>query len=341
MTIKEIARIAGISRGTVDRVLNNRGAVKAETAKRVQILVKAVNYSPNLAGKTLAVCKKNLKFGFILFSTTASNLFFQDLVTGIETRIGTLNEYGVGVEVRYAGIGDPESQLLLIDELVGMGINGLAITPINHPTVITRLRQLADSGIPVVTTNSDVRDSRRLCYVGSDAYKSGETAAGLMNVVTGGRAKIGIVLGHYWVDCHTERLAGFNKQIVTHYPGLSVIKTVENNDDDTNSYDVTRSLLETNPEIDALYLAAAGVVGACRAVEDMGLLGKIQIISNDATEPIRQLVLDGVIAATITQQPFAQGAKPLDILLDYVGLGIRPQEEQYFTEIGIKIKENL
>ena len=67
-TIKEIAILAGVSRGTVDRVLNNRGSVSADKVKKVQEIAKALNYTPNLAGKTLAVKKKQLKFGYILFS---------------------------------------------------------------------------------------------------------------------------------------------------------------------------------------------------------------------------------------------------------------------------------
>ena len=82
VTIKEIARLSGVSRGTVDRVLNNRGSVKPETAEKVMQVIKDVNYSPSRAGKTLAIKKKQLKFGFILFSSTSSNPFFLDVVRG-------------------------------------------------------------------------------------------------------------------------------------------------------------------------------------------------------------------------------------------------------------------
>ena len=340
MTIKEIAMLAGVSRGTVDRVLNNRGAVKPETARRILNIAETVGYSPNLAGKTLAARKKNLKFGYILFSGTSSNLFFKDMRAGIESRIALLKEYGACVEIREVKFADPEAQVFHIDELAALGIDGLVITPIAHPEVIKRLRMMSENNIPVVTANSDVCDSGRLCYVGSDYHKSGETAAGLMNMLTNGNAGIGII-GAPWAECHHERMAGFVKQIDLFYPGLSVISIAENNNDDIESYAVTTSMLKTHPEIDALYLTAAGVVGACRAVQNMGLEGKVRIVSNDATTTTRELVENGVIAATITQQPFTQGAKPLEILLDYVGMGIAPDEEYYYTKIEIKIKENL
>jgi len=340
-TIKEIAKLAGVSRGTVDRVLNNRGAVKQETAERVRSIADSLNYFPNRAGKTLAVWKKHLRFGYILFSGATSNPFFLDVVRGIESRATELLEYGVTVEIRSAQIDNPNLQVALIDELVNQGIDGLAITPINHPSVVARIRELTETGLPVVTVNSDIPDSGRLAYVGSDYFKSGCTAAGLMNLATGGAANVGIIIGNPLVDCHTERVAGFQQQIQASYPGIHIVGNAVNNDDDTESFAVTQALLQTHPEIDALLLAGAGVPGACRAVEDMGHLGKLKIISYDLPQTTRELVEQGVIAATITQQPFTQGAKPLDILLDYVGMAIQPETERFHTKIEIKIRENM
>ena len=340
-TIKEIARLAGVSRGTVDRVLNNRGAVSQETADKIRGIANAIHYSPNRAGKTLAAKKKQLKFGFILFSSTSSNPFFLDVVRGIEDRAEALKEFDATVEIRYAVIDNPDLQVQLIDELLQLGIDGLAITPINHPTVIQRLKKLTKSGFPVVTTNSDIPDCGRLAYVGSNYYKSGETAAGLMNLICGGNANVGIIIGSPWVLCHSERVAGFTDCIRKDYKHIRIVDTVVNSDDDLESFSVTLKMLRDHPEINALYLAAAGVQGACRAVTDLGVGGKTKIISYDTTEPTCMLVKEGIIVATIAQQAFTQGAKPLDILLDYLGMGVAPEKDCFYTKIEIMIKENL
>ena len=81
-TIKEIAALAGVSRGTVDRVLNDRGAVNPETAEKIRKIAKELDYKPNRAGLVLAAQKKRLKLGVILFST--GNPFFQDVLAGID-----------------------------------------------------------------------------------------------------------------------------------------------------------------------------------------------------------------------------------------------------------------
>ena len=340
-TIREIADLAGVSRGTVDRVLNNRGSVRPDKEKKVLEIMKALNYSPNLAGKTLAIRKKQLKFGYILFSSTSSNPFFLDVVDGIESRAAELGEYGISVDIRYAVIGDPSLQVKLIDELVDSGIDGLVITPINHQLVVKRIRELSDEGFPVITANSDLPDSGRIAYVGSDYFKSGEAAAGILNMICAGNAKVGIVMGSPLVLCHSERVAGFTRRIGQAYPNIEIVDTEVNHDDDIQSFVVTKRLLENHPEIDALFLVAAGVVGACRAVNELGLEGKLKVVSYDTTIASIELIRSGAIAVAITQEPFIQGAKPLDILLDYVGFGIKSEQEFFYTTLGIKIKENL
>ena len=66
VTIKDIASMANVSRGTVDRVLNNRGGVSPRTAERIRLIAEKMNYTPSITGRGLAVMKKDLKFGFIL-----------------------------------------------------------------------------------------------------------------------------------------------------------------------------------------------------------------------------------------------------------------------------------
>ena len=162
-----------------------------------------------------------------------------------------------------------------------------------------------------------------------------------MVITTGGKANVGILTGSEWVLCHSERVAGFTGNIKNNAPDIKIIEIIKNNDDDLESYLVTKQLLKSHPEIDALFFAAAGVNGACRAVTELGLGNKLTIISYDTPHTTRKLVQDGIITATISQQPFTQGSKPLDILLEYVGMGIKPEKEYFYTKIEIKIKENL
>jgi len=340
-TMKEIAQLAGVSRGTVDRVLNKRGSVSPDTESNIREIAKELNYTPNVAGKNLAVRKKKLKFGYVLFGSDSSVSFFNDVIYGIEERASELTDFGVTVKIRQSPADDPEHQLKCIEELLEQGISGLAITPINHPLVIDRLKTLTKTGFPVVTANNDIPDCGRLAYVGCNYYKSGEIAAGLMRLITNGDINVGIISGSPIVTCHAERVAGFTEYSKKQFKNFFVVSEAANNDVYERSLAATNDMLTKYPQINALYITGAGVKGACRAVCDRGLDKKIKIICYDATSPTSQLLKDGIVTATITQQPLKQGAMPLDILLDFLSMGQKPESELNFTEIEIKIRESL
>ena len=119
------------------------------------------------------------------------------------------------------------------------------------------------------------------------------------------------------------------------------METVQNHDDDFESYDQTTKLLKKHPEINALFFAAGGVYGGCRAVSTLGLTNQITILAYDKVPTTLEMVNQGIIAATICQQPRVQGSKPLDILFSYLTTGDLPEKEYHYTAVDIRIKENI
>ena len=336
-TIKEIADLAGVSRGTVDRVLNHRGSVNPQTEKRILEIVQALGYKPNKAGIVLAAQKKNLKLGVVLLGK--GTVFYDDILAGVRDKAAELDGYNCAVLVRQTEY-DLTQQLNAIDELTSEGISGLAISPYNDNAVREKIDELHARGIPVVTLNTDIENSRRIAYVGSHFYRSGETAGGLMHLITRDEVRIGIISGSQNILCHTERISGF-RHVITAYDNIRIIETINNNDDESESYRLTADMLRRHPEINALYFTAGGVYGGCRAVMDAGRYGEITVITYDMVNTTREFVENGLISATICQQPFLQGYKPLSILFTYLTTGERPPVENDYVAIDIRIKENL
>lgn len=336
-TIKEIASLAGVSRGTVDRVLNHRGAVSPQTEQKIWEIVQALDYKPNKAGIVLAAQKKNLKLGVVLLGL--STPFYDDVLIGVRSKAAELEGYNCSVLIRQTEY-SLEQQLAAIDELLGEGVNGLAISPYNDMQIREKINELYDRGIPVVTLNTDIENSKRIAYVGSNFYRSGETAAGLMHLMTKGCINVGIVSGSRNVLCHTERIAGFQR-VIQSYGNIHIVDTVTNNDDEVESYELTAGLLRTHPEINALYFSAGGVYGGCRAVLSAGRDKDMTIITNDMVDTTRDYMEKGLIAATICQQPFLQGYNPLSILFTYLTTGELPLTEHNYVDVEIRIKENL
>ncbi len=340
VTQSQIAKIAGVSRATVERVINNRGDVNEKTRQRVLKIIEEMDYKPNPAGKTLAIKQRNLKIGCVIIK--ADNPFYEELNKGIREAAEEYKTYGIDVIIESA-VFTAKAQTEKINELLEMGVNGLLIQPTIEPELADVLRRVEAQNIPIVTVNTDLPNyNSRLCYVGNDFYLCGKTAANLMQMLTRSTCRIGIVTGFFNAKSHSDRICGF-RDFIADYPGMEIVDTRENQDDEMESYYVTRTMLEAHPEIDAVFLVAGGVKGACQAIrqqkEKTGRM--ISVISFDDVPTTKELVRDGTILATICQQPVRQGRMALSILFDYLVEGKTPENGRMYTDIQIKLRTNI
>ncbi len=182
VTIREIAALANVSRGTVDKVLNNRPGVKASTKEKVLKIAQELNYQPNFIGKALVHTKDPIKLGIIL--TPDYNPFVQELLTGIQNARNEFSAFGIEVITKMLTTLDPNEQINIINELVNEKVSGMAIFPIDTPAVISRINQLIENQLAVITFNSKVEGIHHLCFIGQDHYKGGRTAAGLLEKIS-------------------------------------------------------------------------------------------------------------------------------------------------------------
>ena len=338
ITIKQIAELSGVSRGTVDRVLNNRGNVKPETEQKVKYFAEKLGYKPNFAGKALAANKKTMVIGVLLASE--GNSFFDDVFRGIQRAEEELENYRIRVEKKTMKGYDVNAQVALIESMEN-DVDALIINPVNDPHVAAKINELESRKKPVITINTDIENTNRTCYVGSDYIRGGETACGMMGILTNGKANLGIITGSIHILGHTQRIRGFRNVMEKRYPEIHLIDLTETNDDDIQAYENTLAMLKKHPEINALFIVAAGGYGVCRAVQSLELQGKIRIVSFDAIPSTVEMVQKGIINATICQQPFTQGNKSMHIAFERLVSGMEPLRDQYIMKNEIKIFENI
>ena len=127
VTLRQIAELAGVSRGTVDRVINNRGHVNEEVEARVRQIAMELGYEPNPVGQALARAKTNLKIGFLVQSVETPTM--QTVVKGAEQAAAGLKAQGVEVLIRKLESLGERRELDAIESLGKVGIKGLAGTP--------------------------------------------------------------------------------------------------------------------------------------------------------------------------------------------------------------------
>ncbi|WP_159436119.1 LacI family DNA-binding transcriptional regulator [Anaerosalibacter sp. Marseille-P3206] len=337
VTIKEIAEMCGVSRGTVDRVLHNRGNVSKETAALVKDAIEKLEYTPNVTGKILAAKKTGFKIGVILISK--GNPFFDDVLEGIDKAKKDFKQYGVSVFVYELEGYNVDKQIEKMDELKDQ-VDAIILNPINDVLVVEKINELVKKGLIVINVNTDVENSNRLYYIGSDYIKGGETSCGVLALLTKAKANVAILTGSKKVLGHNQRIEGFKRISELRYPDINIVAISETNDSDKCGYIETIDILKKH-DINSIVIVAAGVGGVCKAVKDMELEDKITIVSFDAVPITREMLKEGIIKATICQQPFTQGYKSIELAYNYFVTGKRLNNDKYIVKNEIRILENL
>lgn len=339
VTAQKIAELAGVSRGTVDRALHNRGRVKPEVAARIQKIAAELGYKPNLVGQALVRSKQGVKIGVILQSAETPTM--QIVQEGVRRAADELRDSGGEVLVRALKGLDNELVLESIEELVSQGIQGLALAPNNTPEMRHCIDGLHEQGIPVVTLNSDVRGSRRLCFVGQDGYRAGQTAAGLARQMLPKGSRVLPVTGHLNNTTHNSRLNGFLDTLLQDEPGwLRILPFQPCFDRDDYAHEVAQHVLRENPDLAAIYVVSNGQAGVCQAVEEEGRKGQIKIIAYDLNEPNMQLLQSDSLSFVLDQEAFEQGYRPPHLLYEYLMHKKQPVRELLYTDIAIRTKYN-
>lgn len=341
VTIKEIAAAAGVSRGTVDRVLHNRGGVKPDVAENIRRIADAMGYLPNRAGKILAVRKQPIKVGCLIPSI--GNAFFDDVIKGIYSAQKDLADFGVTVLVKKIRGYNPDDHIKAIQELVESGSTALCISTVDICEVRNYVNQLVESGIPVVTVNTDLSDTKRLCYIGSDYLKGGYTAAGLLSLCARQKLNMLIVTGSLKIKGHNERIQGFSRKLKEYGIEYHLVDVFESQDDEEHAYRAALELFRKNQQINCIFIAAAGAAGVCKAMEELGIRKKhpMWVLCFDDVAATRKLIHKGMIDFTICQEPVQQGYQAIQILFNYFVDDKRIIPPDFLTGTVIKIKENL
>ncbi len=336
VTIKEIAKIAGVSVGTVDRAIHNRGGVNKAVADRINAIAAELNYSPNQLAKGLVSAKKQILIGAVINSH--GNEFFDEVLSGIDEAAKRYQSYGLNLELRKLKGYDPIEQVQVIDYLVHKEVKGIIITPIDDPIVINRLNEVEQIGIPIVTINAPINGLNNLCFVGCDYYKSGRIAGELLGLVTKHCNSVAVVGGSKRMLGHRQRIQGFCDYIKEQRVVSGTIYVVHNDDDEMVSYIDTKALM-LHEDIDGIYFCAGGVEGGIRAVKESGR--SIKVITVDQTRAVTKGMKQGIITATITQQPYEQGETAVRVIFDYLFFNTNPTDKAIYTNSEIKIRSNL
>jgi LacI family transcriptional regulator len=304
--LDEIARIAGVSKATVDRVLNNRAGVQEHTRLHV------MNIVGQLSGEAeKSAPAETIRLDFVLPGGT--NAFIADLAQHLERQAQQRSDAQIVVH-RLSGI-EPEEIALKLDSLRPI-TQGVGLIGLDSPLVREAVRKLIANGVTVLTLVSDISHVGRVSYVGIDNRAAGRLAGYLIGrFLPGARGKVALIAGALAYRGHEEREMGFRHILQERFPAMDIVAPREIREDPERAYQEVSALLRAYPDLLAIYCIGAGSEGVARALVERKREKDVVFIGHDLTEDTRCFLLDGIMDAAIDQNARVEARDAIDRLM--------------------------
>ncbi|WP_418263712.1 substrate-binding domain-containing protein [Flavobacterium faecale] len=334
ITIKEIARLANVSTGTVDRIIHNRGQVAQENIDKVNAIIDEYGYKRNIFASNLAF---NKKFKFAVLLPQFNDIEYWEIqMKGIERAEKEFKQYGVSLDY-YLYDFDPLSFNKIAQKVLESDFDGLLYAPIFYDESVLFLREFQKKEIPLVMIDSDFSESKKHAYVGQDAFKSGYLAGRLTSFAVKDERQVLIIKITREIEAtsvYLQRIDGFysffkdNKELSNFTFHEITIKDSDLNQLDSTMFEGVNSVFVPNSRA---YIVA-------QFLEDNQIDG-IRIIGYDLLNKNIEFLKKGVIDFLINQKPEEQGYMGINHL--YKKLVLQESvEETYYMPLEIIVKEN-
>jgi LacI family transcriptional regulator len=312
--IKEIARALNVSIGTVDRALHSRAGVSEKTKTRVLQMAESIGYKPNLAAQAL---KLNRKLSIAVILPKHISHFFDPMRAGIRAAAAATVGMQIAVdfyEFSRIGVGDVEA----IESAMQRHYDGIIFLPGDMRKVDPLIRKLARNGTAMMCVGSDAPNTDRMGFVAAHAYVSGAIAAELLAMRLPQKARVAVFSGDLYMLDHAEKLRGFAATLAVQAPHLTLLPALENHEQPKHAYQQALTLMKGKDRPHGLYLSTANSMPVLKALDELNLLGKVQIVTTDLFQELVPLIEFGKVLATLYQRPYTQGKVAFELLIRYL-----------------------
>ncbi|TKG90453.1 LacI family transcriptional regulator [Puteibacter caeruleilacunae] len=340
--IKDIAQKAGVSIGTVDRVLHNRGEVSEATKEKVLKIIKELNYQPNILASSLA-SKKNYNFAIFIPKPLTSESYWNKPMTGIEKARGEIQQYGVNISYHFFDLFDKNSFVESSKKLIEDDPQGVILAPYFLKESIEVIRQLEQQEIPYVFIDSNIKEQAQLSYIGQNSLQSGALAARLLDLCVSKQESLLIVnfandqdnLNHL-----NQRKDGFTAYFdKQEEPKRKVVSLKSNDQEDHVLHKELDDILDKNKDIKGIYVTNSKAHRVAKYIEKRNLKD-IFLIGYDLIPENAKHLRSGIIEFLICQRPEEQGYNATYTLFNHI-IARKETIKENYTSIDIVTKENV
>lgn len=340
--IKDIARMAGVSEGTVDRVLHNRGDVSTRSLEAVNKVLKEINYTPNILARSLA-SKKIFRFVYLIPQNQRGE-YWSAVEKGFEKAMPEFAGYNVTFDRLYFNQFDVKSFNDASDKILNNPPEGVIIPPIFKNETLELTEKLARLSIPFSLIDSQIEEARFLTYYGQNSELSGYIAAKFLTENLDSNDAVLVI--------RTKRKGSVSNQTKSRYVGfikylnendlnekIQIIEAELLDDDETVNKSLIEKLFNDNKNIKAAITFNSKVFRLAAKFEELGI-NNVRLIGYDLLDENVNYLKKGVIRLLIAQHPEKQSYLSARDMCRKLIFGQDVNRINYMP-IDLLIKENI
>lgn len=336
-TIKDIAELAGVSKGTVDRVIHKRGKVSNKSLEKVNAVLKEINYKPNLLARSL---KKTKEYHIcVVLPDFNQDSFWIPCNEGIKEGINEFTSFGIFIEPFFFDPTDTQSFIAVNKKVLEISPDAVLLAPLFYKETLQIVSEYVSKNIIVSKFNNQLEIESTKNFVGQDLFKSGRIAASLLKMLISKHGTIAII--HIDEDFNNaihmqEKEKGFRNYFST-----------KNSNSKIETYNFTQSdlpekleaLFKISSNIEGIFVTTSKVYKIAEIIKNKKIKNK-KVIGYDLLSKNIEYLNDGIINFLIHQNPKKQVYLGLSYLVDFF-LFDKEIPEKSLLPIDIITSENI
>jgi LacI family transcriptional regulator, galactose operon repressor len=336
--ISEIARLANVSIGTVDRALHGRSGIRESTRDRILTIANSLRYKPNLAARALSRRQQTVRIAICV--PREIHFYFNQLLEGLQAEARRFEH--LGVETIYhptarLGMHEPETVREVISE---HGIRALIIAPGNPQILNSVIDEAEKKDIRVICVDTDAPESSRSTVVCVDGTVSGMLSGELLGRFLCPKSSVVVTTGMLQAEDHRKKVDGFRKVFPQVCEGGKVMEVIEDHEDRDIALEKCLALLKERGDLSGIYVSTANCLPVCRALKVCGLAGKIKVVATELFAEMIPYFENATILASVTGRAHAQGQTAMHLTIDHL-LHHRPLPSHRYLLPHIAMRSNL
>ena len=312
--ISDVARRAGVSVATVDRVLSKRRPVKPATADIVYKAARELDFyaSPLLKRRTRELVPER-RLGFIL--QKQSKQFYTGLAGEIEKAARSRTDVHAICEFEFVDELSPRA-ISSAMRLMAANVQAMAVVALDHPHVWDEVARIGSLGIPAWALLSGLSCPEIEGVIGIDGRKAGRTAAWCMARCAAPAGRVGVLIGSHRYTSHEDREGGFRSYMREHSSPHEIVQSMAYLDSSEGAYEAVCELVSSTANLVGIYMIGGGVAGLVQALRDCSADPAVAVICHERDESCREALIEGTIDMVIETPLGAIAGAAVDAMVE-------------------------